>query len=63
LSDEDEREFPSVLMLRRLRVHAYLGCRSDIDLAAEALGHFHAIDAGQHEIEDDQVRFEVLDLG
>lgn len=35
LSDEEEREIPTFLMLRRLLVHAYLGFRSDTDLAAE----------------------------
>jgi Ser/Thr protein kinase RdoA (MazF antagonist) len=36
LSADDEREIPTFLMLRRLLVHAYLGFRSDTDLAAEA---------------------------
>jgi Ser/Thr protein kinase RdoA (MazF antagonist) len=36
LSAEDEREIPTFLMLRRLLVHAYLGFRSDTELAAEA---------------------------
>ena len=36
LSAEEEREIPTFLMLRRLLVHAYLGFRSDTDLAAEA---------------------------
>jgi Ser/Thr protein kinase RdoA (MazF antagonist) len=35
LSAEDEAEIPTFLMLRRLLVHAYLGFRSDTDLAAE----------------------------
>jgi Ser/Thr protein kinase RdoA (MazF antagonist) len=35
LSEEDARELPTFLMLRRLLVSAFAGHRSDIDLAAE----------------------------